>query len=1199
MERGFEKLLVFTFLFFFAVNGYGQFCTPNTNPDSQCQTAQYFDMVEGDAPTLLPYPLHAFLRYSDGKLYLTDDTGNDSAVGMGVYVSKGSPGELAVNYVNDMNNMLHLDAIQIHDGANNNPFYFFLDIGATADPEPDYGVGTYHRIEVTANFKPGEIAEKFAEQISTFAEFSAAQEATETISTTNAFVGVVSPIQSHGTGSPTVAVINPGVDAEAGNPISSSIALFRNEEGDELFNTDYTIPDKHSGGGKILQSDSNGNLNWINSGYNTEDGQIFSDGQSITIPPNVRYTTLPVQGIAEGVVLQDTPFGTSTAFADGTRIILKVPQDAQYGFKMPIKSIDYGVIADGLGATKTFQNQFLEGLDSPALVDNDEEIVSVQSNSKGIAWARDDFTYGCYAQFFYMNPDTNRFEDRGSSSVDDNCAMSLDEKYLILSGHNKQDNAYVRTYIWNDDTGSYGIKSNTYSPLSGVDGFGIALDTSENDVLVVGANLIQEHTQTTNTAFKFGKVYVYRTVDDGYNWNLEATLESFDPDFTDKDYEFGINVSITPDGQTIFVSDKNSDVYTFTYDATNTQWVEGQFFDTRGGYLLLDSNNDFMFTGSFSPYVYKKQPDGTFLYDNYSLNIGNDAPYGFCFPPGDKYEWIDSAQARSTSLSGNSIFMGDNYLEDYNNSIRWGGVWRYEYNSGNDKWELQNCWTTYHFWGHEDYSSYSKYYDENNPMTTDASFRVGVSSAGYWASDDNYWIGSAEQSTASSNDYRSRTINSIIKGSFTNYIDFEPGAIVTFVYDGNEKRFNVESGLTLDHKLKLSESYKNAAESGYDVLNSIPYFDGASNKLLRSKVFLSGASGQSHLGGLTGINSRDVNADNVSAKYYKVLSSDRLYGVTLEVPYNMSTNYNIQLPADKPTANQILESDANGYLSWIDTPSSGGDVIGPASTTDNSVAFFTDTTGKNISDTVQDVEGLDYKLSMANFGRLQLYPVTDPTGQSAFQVLGNWDGVKFFNQVKLRAANDGSSIALQHGNVEAMRMSVSTGGAYINIGIWDENAKNYIRFTGNGTTVDLIKSQDAGAETYEITLPNKGPDNANQILEADASGNLSWINTPAPAVLSVGEMNALDVDWSANDVFTKDIISNSAITFSNLINGKEIRIKLENTSGQNRVIMWPAGIRWENNTPLNPVKHSQAAIVKLLNINGTIFGSYMEGFLAP
>ena len=48
-------------------------------------------------------------------------------------------------------------------------------------------------------------------------------------------------------------------------------------------------------------------------------------------------------------------------------------------------------------------------------------------------------------------------------------------------------------------------------------------------------------------------------------------------------------------------------------------------------------------------------------------------------------------------------------------------------------------------------------------------------------------------------------------------------------------------------------------------------------------------------------------------------------GVTITVPNDLGgSNYDIILPSDEPANNQILETDASGNLSWIDTPGGGG-----------------------------------------------------------------------------------------------------------------------------------------------------------------------------------------------------------------------------------------------------------------------------------
>ena len=69
--------------------------------------------------------------------------------------------------------------------------------------------------------------------------------------------------------------------------------------------------------------------------------------------------------------------------------------------------------------------------------------------------------------------------------------------------------------------------------------------------------------------------------------------------------------------------------------------------------------------------------------------------------------------------------------------------------------------------------------------------------------------------------------------------------------------------------------------------------------------------------------------------------------LTLDVPATV-TDYAITFPPAVGLNNQVLATDASGNLSWVPPNSATGDVVGPASATDNAIARFDTGTGKLI-----------------------------------------------------------------------------------------------------------------------------------------------------------------------------------------------------------------------------------------------------------
>ena len=90
-------------------------------------------------------------------------------------------------------------------------------------------------------------------------------------------------------------------------------------------------------------------------------------------------------------------------------------------------------------------------------------------------------------------------------------------------------------------------------------------------------------------------------------------------------------------------------------------------------------------------------------------------------------------------------------------------------------------------------------------------------------------------------------------------------------------------------------------------------------------------------------------------------------------------------------------------------------------------------------------------------------------------------------------------IAFKDGVIQFSDASNNVSHQFDNVnGIFDARSANGIRLSDgdNSAYIDLKpKSELTGS--YTITLPNGSPGAANKILESDANGNLTWIDTPS------------------------------------------------------------------------------------------------------
>jgi len=289
----------------------------------------------------------------------------------------------------------------------------------------------------------------------------------------------------------------------------------------------------------------------------------------------------------------------------------------------------------------------------------------------------------------------------------------------------------------------------------------------------------------------------------------------------------------------------------------------------------------------------------------------------------------------------------------------------------------------------------------------------------------------------------------------------------------------------------------------------------------------------------------DISGDNASLSLERTFPGTRgntLRGtnkITLNAPSISSEfdnlAYSLTFPYAAPASKQILQSDASGNLSWINTPSGGsggGDVVGPASAVNSSFPIYSGTTGKILTTSF---------FRKVNVNEYQFFA----DGVNAPRIIVN-------NQAGTNFGILGYS-RLMLGN---------TGTAYEGIGI-------------NSPTAGITSS-------YELYLPPAGPA-ANQILQSDASGNLSWKDNPAASGFQ--ELPALNIDWDSATSFYKSISANTTFTFSNQSDGDMVVLTVYNSSAGVLTTTFPAA-KWINGVADNVVSPLSYSVYTIMRVKG-------------
>jgi hypothetical protein len=109
----------------------------------------------------------------------------------------------------------------------------------------------------------------------------------------------------------------------------------------------------------------------------------------------------------------------------------------------------------------------------------------------------------------------------------------------------------------------------------------------------------------------------------------------------------------------------------------------------------------------------------------------------------------------------------------------------------------------------------------------------------------------------------------------------------------------------------------------------------------------------------------------------------------------------------------------------------------------------------------------------------------------------------------------------------------------------------------HGVTIDGPDHTGGTPASYTIKLPNSLPSVANQILESNASGTLSWIATPTGGGSSYNAGNGIDINTGANpDIINTSLYTNGGLIFNTTHTPNRMQVDLAATdmSGELRAV---------------------------------------------
>lgn len=448
-------------------------------------------------------------------------------------------------------------------------------------------------------------------------------------------------------------------------------------------------------------------------------------------------------------------------------------------------------------------------------------------------------------------------------------------------------------------------------------------------------------------------------------------------------------------------------------------------------------------------------------------------------------------------------------------------------------------------------------------------------------------------------------------------------------------------------------------------------------KLLRNNPYAQVFDGTLYLGNATVANTPGSlvlrNWDGMKGMV-SFTNNSNFNSLDIKSPSSLPASYALTLPSAAPADGQSLQSDATGQLSWVTAGGGGGgtgDVVGPASSNDGAPAVFDGATGKLLKDTsgIQFVgSGGIYasgnnpwtltdgsyqtqiapgRITMNTSSRtldiiqnpaqsqnysLHLPPVAPTVGQVLTAIVndsGYWDlgwttpsgggggiarsGSTFNNGLMVWDGADADAAKKMEGVAVIGTSNIGLGAMWGGMG----PSRGKITFSDQDATntLTLQPNLNMNAGSWTLTFP-EAPPAANQILQAAAGGQLSWINTPSGGGGAVptctgsqrvtgngttftcvnnttAGIGTLDVNWSTSHIFWKGITAPTTLTFSNQSEGMIVVIHIENTSASDTTVTFPTS-KWPGGTVINTVKANSTNVYTITRLNSTNFVTTVE-----
>jgi len=294
--------------------------------------------------------------------------------------------------------------------------------------------------------------------------------------------------------------------------------------------------------------------------------------------------------------------------------------------------------------------------------------------------------------------------------------------------------------------------------------------------------------------------------------------------------------------------------------------------------------------------------------------------------------------------------------------------------------------------------------------------------------------------------------SAVVKGSATTGVTVRSGQAATCVWNGTD--FEIVASGDVDGPASATNT-------------AVPTFDGTTGKLIQNNSGVTIAANVVTATGFTGALNGTVGATTpttVVATQIDITAQGDLrlqdttggQYVALQAPSTLAANYTLTFPGDDGTAGQALITDGTGVLSFSSL--TVGDVVGPASATDNAIARFDLATGKLIQNSLVTVADDGAITAPGVSSVIPFYYANQAAFPSASTYHGavahsHADGAMYFAHagVWTRMLNDGGPL----GTPSSGTVTNLTGTASINVngtvGATTPSTGAFTNFTASGT----------------------------------------------------------------------------------------------------------------------------------------------------